>query len=31
MERFNAVFAAPENLPSQAEIHDPDAWMKRVL
>ena len=31
MERFNAVFAGPENLPSRAEIHDADAWMKRVL
>ncbi|GAB7005935.1 zinc-dependent metalloprotease [Nocardioides sp. AN3] len=31
MEQLNAVFAGPENLPSTAEIHDPDAWMKRVL
>jgi coenzyme F420 biosynthesis associated uncharacterized protein len=31
MERFNAVFAGPENLPSTAEIHDPDAWIRRVL
>jgi coenzyme F420 biosynthesis associated uncharacterized protein len=31
MEQFNAVFAGPENLPSREEIHDPDAWIKRVL
>jgi coenzyme F420 biosynthesis associated uncharacterized protein len=31
MERFNAVFTGPETLPSRAEIHDPDAWIKRVL
>jgi coenzyme F420 biosynthesis associated uncharacterized protein len=31
MEQFNAVFAGPETLPSRAEIHDPDAWMQRVL
>jgi coenzyme F420 biosynthesis associated uncharacterized protein len=31
MEQFNAVFAGPENLPSRDEIHDPDAWIKRVL
>ena len=31
MEQFNAVWAAPENLPSEDEIADPDAWMKRVL
>jgi coenzyme F420 biosynthesis associated uncharacterized protein len=31
MEQFNAVFAGPDNLPSKAEIHDADAWMKRVL
>ncbi|HEY6932383.1 MAG TPA: zinc-dependent metalloprotease [Marmoricola sp.] len=30
MEGFNAVWAAPANLPSLAEIHDPDAWMVRV-
>jgi uncharacterized protein (DUF2342 family) len=30
MEGFNAVWAAPANLPSLAEIHDPDAWMARV-
>jgi coenzyme F420 biosynthesis associated uncharacterized protein len=31
MAEFNAVFAGPDNLPSRTEIHDPDAWMKRVL
>jgi coenzyme F420 biosynthesis associated uncharacterized protein len=31
MEQFNAVFVGPENLPSRDEIHDPDAWIKRVL
>ena len=31
MGDFNAVWAGPENLPSKAEIHDPAAWMTRVL
>ncbi|MEN8707897.1 MAG: zinc-dependent metalloprotease [Nocardioides marinisabuli] len=31
MSEFNAVFAGPENLPSKAEIHDPQAWVARVL
>lgn len=31
MEQFNAVWAGPENLPSKAEIGDPDAWVARVL
>lgn len=30
MEGFNAVFAEPANLPTKSEIHDPDAWLKRV-
>jgi coenzyme F420 biosynthesis associated uncharacterized protein len=30
MEDFNAVWAAPENLPSKAEIADPGAWVARV-
>jgi coenzyme F420 biosynthesis associated uncharacterized protein len=30
MEGFNAVFAEPANLPTKAEIHDPDAWVRRV-
>ena len=31
MEEFNAVWAAPEHLPSRAEISDPSAWVARVL
>ena len=31
MADFNAVFAGPENLPSKSEIHDPKAWIARVL
>jgi coenzyme F420 biosynthesis associated uncharacterized protein len=31
MADFNAVWAGPANLPSKAEISDPDAWMSRVL
>lgn len=31
MEQFNAVWAAPENLPSKSEIGDPAAWITRVL
>lgn len=27
---LNAVFAGPENLPTAAEIADPDAWVTRV-
>jgi coenzyme F420 biosynthesis associated uncharacterized protein len=30
MDGFNAVFAAPEHLPTLAEIHDPDSWVARV-
>jgi len=30
MDGFNAVWAAPENLPSKNEIHDPAAWVARV-
>ena len=30
MDGFNAVFAEPANLPSKAEIHDPQAWLRRV-
>lgn len=29
-EGFDAVWLAPENLPSKAEITDPDAWVARV-
>jgi len=31
MDDFNAVWADPDHLPSKAEIHDPAAWMARVL
>ena len=31
MDEFNAVFAAPEHLPSKAEIENPSAWVTRVL
>nr|WP_246210333.1 zinc-dependent metalloprotease [Nocardioides piscis] len=31
MEEFNAVWASPDNLPSKAEIGDPDSWITRVL
>ena len=30
MDDFNAVWAAPANLPSKAEIADPSAWVARV-
>ncbi|MBO9522555.1 MAG: zinc-dependent metalloprotease [Nocardioidaceae bacterium] len=30
MDGFNLVFAAPENLPTKVEIHDPRAWLARV-
>jgi coenzyme F420 biosynthesis associated uncharacterized protein len=30
MEGFNAVWAEAANLPSKAEIGDPDAWVRRV-
>jgi coenzyme F420 biosynthesis associated uncharacterized protein len=30
MDGFNAVFAEPANLPGKEEIHDPDAWIRRV-
>ncbi len=31
MERFNAVWAGPENLPTKAELGDPAGWIRRVL
>jgi coenzyme F420 biosynthesis associated uncharacterized protein len=31
MAEFNAVWESPANLPSKAEITDPDAWVARVL
>jgi coenzyme F420 biosynthesis associated uncharacterized protein len=30
MHDFNAVWATSENLPTLAEIHDPDVWVARV-
>ena len=30
MDGFNAVWAEPANLPTTAEIHDPDAWVRRI-
>jgi uncharacterized protein (DUF2342 family) len=29
-EGFNAVWSAPEQLPTKTEITDPDAWVRRV-
>jgi coenzyme F420 biosynthesis associated uncharacterized protein len=31
MAEFNAVWEHPDNLPSKAEIADPEAWVTRVL
>ncbi|AIY19686.2 zinc-dependent metalloprotease [Pimelobacter simplex] len=31
MEEFNAVWAGPQNLPSKAELSDPEGWVERVL
>ncbi|WP_435770441.1 zinc-dependent metalloprotease [Nocardioides sp. SYSU DS0651] len=31
MEEFNAVWAGPQNLPSKAELGDPEGWVRRVL
>ena len=31
MADFNTVWTSPETLPTKAEIHDPDAWVTRVL
>ncbi|HWC81227.1 MAG TPA: zinc-dependent metalloprotease [Pseudonocardiaceae bacterium] len=30
MDGFNAVWTAPDTLPTRAEITDPDAWLHRV-
>ncbi len=30
MDDFNAVWEKADNLPSLAEIHDPDSWVARV-
>ncbi|WHF24471.1 zinc-dependent metalloprotease [Kocuria rhizophila] len=31
MEQFNTVWSSPQTLPTEAEIHDRQAWMRRVL
>jgi putative hydrolase len=31
MAEFNAVWEKPENLPTKAEIADPQVWISRVL
>jgi coenzyme F420 biosynthesis associated uncharacterized protein len=31
MDEFNSVWERAENLPSKAEIADPQAWISRVL
>ncbi|MEX3610610.1 zinc-dependent metalloprotease [Rothia sp. LK2588] len=31
MDRFNLIWQGPENLPTEQEIHDPQAWINRVL
>ena len=31
MQRFNRIWEAPEHLPTEQEIHDPDLWIARVL
>jgi coenzyme F420 biosynthesis associated uncharacterized protein len=30
MDGFNSVWATADNLPTLAEIHDPDSWVARV-
>ena len=30
MSGFNRVWTSPQTLPSRAELHDPDAWVRRV-
>lgn len=29
MERFNIIWESPENLPTEEELHNPDAWISR--
>lgn len=30
MEEFNTVWQAPEHLPTEEELHDPDRWIERM-
>lgn len=30
MEKFNTVWQAPEHLPTEAELHDPQSWIDRM-
>lgn len=31
MEQFNRIWESPEHLPTEDELHHPDAWIRRVL
>lgn len=31
MEQFNTIWQSPQNLPTEAEIHNPQAWIDRIL
>jgi putative hydrolase len=31
VDGLNTVWRSPETLPTRAEIHDPDAWVRRVV
>ncbi|HVE63374.1 MAG TPA: zinc-dependent metalloprotease [Mycobacteriales bacterium] len=31
MTRFNTIWTSPDTLPTEAEIRDPQAWVRRVL
>ncbi|NDK32993.1 zinc-dependent metalloprotease [Nesterenkonia haasae] len=30
MERFNTIWDSPQHLPTEKELHDPDAWIQRM-